>query len=260
MKTSSATRRGVISVIVLALVSILAIAGAADAKKHHKPKKAKPVTKISKHSVLIPAGTPATVDTAPPFNQTTPEIDGKAQATITIPKKKNFPIKSVEVAAIVAPTSPTANTIGVELSVIGPSGAEASLPTPFYSPPDTTPGSNDPGSPAGVGYGTGTNCAGNAMKWTNNSHRSPASENPNAAFDDPGLADFTSFPPYTSPVGANLNSVFKGLNSKGKWKLTAFNPPRFFGTEASRNPVDTSNIVCWSLTLKPQKLPKGQSA
>jgi hypothetical protein len=165
----------------------------------------------------------------------------------------------VEVSAIVAPTSPTAHTIGMELLLTGPSGATEFLNTPFFNPPDLPGGGNDPGSPAGVGLGAGTNCAGTPMKFTNNSKLDPASENPNPAFDDPGFAEFTSFPPYTSPVSDNLNGVFKGSNSKGTWRLTAFNPFRF-GEDPAVAAGDTSNLVCWSLHLTPQKLPKGQSA
>jgi len=258
---STGTRRSVISAIVLALVSVLAIAGAADAKKkHHKSSKPKPVTLVSKQAASIPAGTKATFDSVS-GNELTPEIDGKAQSTIKVAKKDNFPIKSAQVAAIVKPSSPAAYTIGVSLALTSPSGATQFLNTPFFSPPDTTPGSNDPGSPVGVGYGTGTNCNGSAMKFTDNSKRDPASENPNPAFDDPGFADFTSFPPYTSPVSQDLNSKFSGLNSKGTWTLTAFNPTRFGPLDPTHsNATDTSSLVCWSLTLKPQKLPKGQSA
>jgi hypothetical protein len=253
MSTSTGKKRAVISMLVLALVSVLAVAGAADAKKKHK-KKVKPVTIISKKAAPIPAGTAATFDPVT-LNQVTPFVEGKAQTTITVPKKKNFPIKSVEVAAIVAPASPSAIAIGVNLLLTGPSGAREFLNTPFRQESGGfTP--NDPGSPAGVGYGTGTNCSGSPMRFTNNSQRDPASENPNAAFDDPGFAEFTSFPPYTTPVFDNLNAVYKGLNSKGTWKLTALNPPTF-GTPA---PDTTSTLVCWSLTIKPQKLPKGQSA
>jgi hypothetical protein len=248
--TTSKKKRGVISLIVLALVSVLAVAGAADAKKkHHKPKKPKPVTKVSTQTAAIPAAAAPTFDGA--GNELTPFRQGKAQTSITIPKKKNFPIKSVEVAAIVAPGSPSAHTIGVNLQLTGPSGASTFLNTPFFTPPGSF-ATNDPGSPAGVGYGSGTNCNGSPMRFTDNSPRNPASENPNAAFDDPGFAEFTSFPPYTSPVGTNLNSIFKGLNSKGTWRLTAFNP--------STTATDTNTLVCWSLTLKPQKLAKGESA
>jgi hypothetical protein len=252
MTTSTGKKRAVISVLVLALVSVLAVAGAADAKKKHK-KKVKPVTIISKQAAPIPAGIAATDSGPPDFNPVTPQIDGKNGTGITVPKKKNFPIKSVEVGVIVAPSSPSANTIGTELVLTGPSGATEFLNTPFRDPGNVAFGGNDPGSPAGVGYGTGTNCAGSPMRFTNNSQRTiPASENPNATFDDPGFAEYTSFPPYTASVFDNLNATFKGLSSKGNWKLIALNP--------NTAPGDTSTLVCWSLTLKPQKLPKGQSA
>jgi hypothetical protein len=247
MTTSTGKNRAGIRVLSIALVSVLAVAGTAEAKKKQK-KKVQPLTIISKQAVPIPAGIAATDSGPPDFNQLTPQIDGKNGSGITVPKKKNFPIKSVEVAAIVTPSSPAATTIGTSLVLTGPSGATVFLNTPFRTPA----GGNDPGSPAGVGYGTGTNCAGSPMRFTNNSQLQPASENPNPAFDDPGFAEYTSFPPYTSPVSDNLNATYKGLNSKGNWKLIAFNP--------STLAQDTETLVCWSLTLKPQRLPKGQSA
>jgi hypothetical protein len=254
MNSDCTKRRAAISLIVIALVSILAVAGTADAKKKHKNKPAKPVTVTSTKTALIPPGTQGTFDGS--GNELTPFTDGKAQTAVTVPKKKNFPIKSVEVAAIVAPASPSALTIGVNLLLTGPSGAREFLNTPFRQEPGGLGTPNDPGSPVGVGYGTGTKCSGSPMRFTNNSQRDPASENPNAAFDDPGFAEFTSFPPYTASVFDNLNAVYKGLNSAGTWKLTALNPPTF-GVPA---PDTTSTLVCWSLTVKPQKLPKGQSA
>jgi hypothetical protein len=254
MHSNFRTKRAAISLIVLALVSALAVAGTSEAKKKHKSKAPKPVTVTSTQSAPIPPGTAGTFDGS--GNELTPFVDGKAQTAITVPKKKNFPIKSVEVAAIVAPASPSAVTIGVDLLLTGPTGAREFLNTPFRASPGGIGTPNDPGSPPGVGYGTGTNCSGSAMRFTNNSQRDPAAENPNAAFDDPGFAEFTSFPPYTTPVFDNLNAVYKGLKSAGTWKLTALNPPEFGPT-----PRDTtSTLVCWSLTIKPQKLAKGQSA
>jgi hypothetical protein len=257
MSFSTAMQRGAIGVLGLALACFLAIAGQANAKK--KPYHPKPLTVTSKQTAAIPAGTAPTFDGS--GNQLTPFVDGKAQTTIRVPNKKNFPIKSVEVSAIVAPTSPAAHTIGVGLRLTGPTGASTFLNTPFFTPPGSSGfGSpNDPGSPAGVGYGVGTNCAGSPMKFTNASQLNPASEFPSSAFDDPGFAEFTTSPPYTAPVFTNLNSVYKGLNSKGVWKLTANNSFRF-GESATANAADTSTLVCWSLTVKPQKLPKGQSA
>jgi hypothetical protein len=254
MNSDRKKKRAAISLIVIALVSVLAVAGAADAKKKHK-KPPKPVTVTSTQKAAIPPGTNGTFDGS--GNELTPFVDGKAQTAITVPKKKNFPIKSVEVAAIVAPATPSATTIGVALRLTGPSGATEDLTTPFRNPPGGFGTPNDPGSPVGVGYGTGTNCSGSPMRFTNNSQRIfVASENPNPAFDDPGAAEFTSFPPYTTPVFDNLNAVYKGLNSAGTWKLTALNPPSF-----ATPPADTSStLVCWSLTIKPQKLQKGQSA
>jgi hypothetical protein len=249
MTTSTAKKRVVISVLALALVSVLAIAGAADAKKKHS-KRVKPVSLISRQAAPIPVATAATFDPVT-FNQLTPYIQGKASTAIRVPRKSNFPIKSVEVGVIVTPGSSTATTIGTGRLLVGPTGASQFLNTPFRSPPGGF-GSNDPGSPAGVGYGTGTNCAKGAMRFTDNSQRQPASENPNAAFDDPGFAEFTSFPPYTSSVSDNLNASFKGLYSKGTWKLFAFNPSTVAG--------DTETLTCWSLSLSPQRLPKGQSA
>jgi hypothetical protein len=250
MTTSSGKKRALISMLALALVSVLAIAGAADAKKKHS-KRVRPVSLISKQAAPIPVGTAATFDPVS-GNQLTPFIDGKASTAIRVPRKSNFPIKSVEVGVIVTPGSSTATTIGTNLLLVGPTGASQFLNTPFRTPSDTAFGGNDPGSPTGVGYGTGTNCAKGAMKFTNNSQRQPASENPNAAFDDPGFAEFTSFPPYTSSVSDNLNATYKGLYSKGTWKLFAFNP--------STDAADTETLTCWSLSLKPQRLPKGQSA
>jgi hypothetical protein len=257
MTVSTATQRRAIGVLVLSLACFLAIAGPANAKK--KPYHPKPLTLTSKQAAAIPAGTTATFDGA--GNQLTPSVDGKAQTTIRVPNKKNFPIKSVEVSAIVTPTSPAAHTIGLGLRLTGPTGASTFLNTPFFSSAGSSGfgATNDPGSPAGVGYGVGTNCAGSAMKFTNASQRFPGSEFPSSAFDDPGLAEFTSSPPYTTPVFTSLNAVYKGLNSKGVWKLTANNPFRF-GQSATANAADTSTLVCWSLTLKPQKLPKGESA
>ena len=256
MTVSTAKQRGAIGVLLLALACFLAIAGPANAKK--KPYHPKPLTVISKQSAALPAGTAPTFDGS--GNQLTPGVDGKAQTTIRIPNKKNYPIKSVEVSAIVTPTSPAAHTIGLGLRLTGPTGATAFLNTPFFTPPGGFAANNDPGSPAGVGYGVGTNCAGSPMKFTNGSQLTvPGSEFPNPVFDDPGFAEFTSPPPYTAPVFSNLNSVFKGLNSKGAWKLTANNPFRF-GLTPAQNAADTSTLVCWSLTVKPQKLPKGESA
>jgi hypothetical protein len=241
-----------VGLIVLALLSALAIAGTADAKKKHK-KPPKPVTITSTQKAPIPPGTAATFDGS--GNQLTPDVSGRAQTAINVPKRKNFPIKSVEVAAIVAPASPSALTIGVELRLTGPSGTSTFLNTPSRDlPGETAP--NDPGSPTGVGYGTGTTCSGNPMRFTSNSGRDPASENPNAAFDDPAFAEFTSFPPYTAPVFNNLNGLYKGLNSAGTWKLTALNPP----VPGATPPSTSSTLVCWSLTIKPQKLPRGESA
>jgi hypothetical protein len=256
MNSECTKMRAAISLIVIALVSILAVAGTADAKKKHKNKPPKPVTVTSTQTAAIPPGTPATTTGVfPTQTQVTPNVDGKAQTTITVPKKKNFPIKSVEVAAIVAPATPSSVPIGIELRLTGPSGARDLLNTPFRDQGGFP--ANDPGSPPGVGYGTGTSCSsGSPMRFTINSQRDPSSTNPNPAFDDPGLAEFTSFPPYTTPVFDNLNAVYKGLNSAGTWKLTALNPPTF-GTPA---PDTTSTLVCWSLTIKPQKLPKGESA
>jgi hypothetical protein len=253
MHSACKKTRVAISLIVAVMVSILAVAGTADAKKH-KNKPPKPVTITSTQTAPIPPGTFPTFDGS--GNQVTPQVDGKAQTSITVPKKKKFPIKSVAVAAIVAPASSSSITIGTILRLTGPTGTTVTLNTPFRNPPGFP--ANDPGSPAGVGYGTGTSCSGSPMRFTNNSQRDPASENPNPAFDDPGLVEFTSFPPYTASVGDDLNGLFKGSNSAGTWKLTALNPPPF-GFPAPP-PDTTSTLVCWSLTLKPQKLPKGQSA
>ena len=261
MNSGCEKRRVAISLIVLTLVSVLAVAGTAAATKKHK-KPPKPVTITSTQTASIPRGTAGTFDGS--GTQLTPDASGKAQTTINVPKKKNFPIKSVEVAAIVAPASPSALTIGVEVMCAsfpsfyqqtGPSGTSTFLNTPSRDlPGDRAP--NDPGSPTGVGYGTGTNCSGSPMRFTSNSGRDPASENPNPAFDDPAFAEFTSFPPFTAPVFTNLNGLYKGLNSAGTWKLTALNPPLPGAT-----PPDTSSrLVCWSLSIKPQKLPRGESA
>jgi hypothetical protein len=162
------------------------------------------------------------------------------------------PIKNLEVSAIVAPTSPNSQTIGIGLRLVGPSKAIASLATPVTIPA-FFPGVPQP--PKGVGYGTGTNCKSKSgpMTWTVNSEKTLLSGfPPDPTTDDPGQAEFTSFPPYAEKVFTNLNAVWKGLNSKGTWRLIA--------TNGSTNGADTATLVCWSMSVTPQKLAKGESA
>jgi hypothetical protein len=225
--------------LVFVLIGALALVPAAGAKKS---KTAKTATFTNAKAVPIPTATPA--------GGGAPFTTGKAESDITVPKKKNVPIKSLEVSAIVAPSSASAQTIGIGLRLVGPSHAIATLATPFGGIAGF-PGIPSP--PKGVGYGTGTSCKSGAMTWSNNSEKTfLSSQPPDPATNDPSQAEFTSFPPYAEKVFTNLNAVYKGLNSKGTWRLIALN--------GSTTAADTASIVCWSMTVKPQKLAKGESA